>query len=302
MYYSMSFVPCSDHTSWTSPTGFLDSLRYARNTWDDWHIVPTSRPSIAPPRLKEHYVDVAGASGKIDLSQALSGYPLYDNRIGSLEFAVLNDYRNWQIAYTDIMTTLNGKKMFMVYEEDPEYFYIGRWHVKSWITGKNRSTLTLEYDLEPYKRKLHTFRENWLWDPFNFRNGIIPSRTDMLMKTMTVNDDNTFVQMFNTGVLLESHDDAVNDQENVSNVIGNAPIPLTLSVAPTDQDAQITIRFQSQEDERQVLKTYTRDRWPAVGMSEDPDFLITNWVGSNNISIDVKGRGTVSIDFRAGRM
>ena len=34
-----------------------------KNTWDDWHLIPSSRPLVAPPSIKSNYVDVAGVDG-----------------------------------------------------------------------------------------------------------------------------------------------------------------------------------------------------------------------------------------------
>lgn len=56
-----------------------------KNTWDDWHIVPSSRPVIKPPTKKTNYLDIPGADGNLDLSEALTGYPVYNNREGSIE-------------------------------------------------------------------------------------------------------------------------------------------------------------------------------------------------------------------------
>ena len=66
-----------------------------KNTWDDWHLIPSSRPLFNPPTPKTKYQDIPGANGKLDLSEALTGYPVYDNRIGSFEFYVMNGYQEW---------------------------------------------------------------------------------------------------------------------------------------------------------------------------------------------------------------
>ena len=51
-----------------------------KNTFDDWHLIPTSRPVIAPPPFRSHTEDIPGGFGSLDLSEALTGYPLNDNR------------------------------------------------------------------------------------------------------------------------------------------------------------------------------------------------------------------------------
>ena len=44
-----------------------------KNTWDDWHLIPKSRPLVNPPSVKTNVVDIPGGDGALDLSTALSG-------------------------------------------------------------------------------------------------------------------------------------------------------------------------------------------------------------------------------------
>ena len=64
-----------------------------KNTWDDWKIVPASRPVFKSPALKKKTIEIPGADGFIDLSESLTGYPVYSNREGSFEFVVMNDFK-----------------------------------------------------------------------------------------------------------------------------------------------------------------------------------------------------------------
>lgn len=299
MYYSMTFVPYQTviNNMLTPPL----NLSEARNTWEHWHIVPVERPAISPPPLKDHYVDIPGANGKIDLNQSLTGYPTYNNRTGSIEFAVLNDFRNWQTAYTDIMTTIHGKRMLMVYEEDPNYYYAGRWSVDSWKTGKTRSSITLSYDLEPYKWRLQDANGTWLWDPFNFDNGIITSRLSSHYQTCVTLDSDNLVELLMTDAFSgETVEDpigegALHKQENVSNLIGNAPIPLEMHVHPAE-GRSITVAMSSGERDN-VQKTFNGNF-----DGKDGDFLITNWNGTNGITLQASGYGTFNWNFRPGRL
>lgn len=146
-----------------------------KNTWDDWRIVPATRPLFDPPPQKVKTVDVPGGDGLIDLSQALSGRPVFQNRTGSMEFIVMNDFRPWQIAYSDILAYLHGQRMRAVLEDDPGYFYEGRFTVNAWKSEKDWSRIVIDYSVEPYKRSLESSLDPWKWDPFNFQNGVILS-------------------------------------------------------------------------------------------------------------------------------
>ena len=57
-----------------------------RNTWDDWFLVPTERPSVNNPDYKSNYIDVPGANSSLDFTESLTNYPLYANRTGSWTF------------------------------------------------------------------------------------------------------------------------------------------------------------------------------------------------------------------------
>lgn len=161
-----------------------------KNTWDDWHLVSTSRPLVNPPSVKTHYVDIPGADGSIDLTEAISGKAAYGNRSGSWDFIVVNSgqlvpnssYGEWYARYTTIMEYLHGKEFRAVLEDDELYYYFGRFTVESWNSEKGNSVLTIKYDVEPYKRATRSAYENWLWDPFNFETGVIRSYRDLVVR------------------------------------------------------------------------------------------------------------------------
>ena len=128
-----------------------------KNTWTDWHLVPTSRPVINPPKPKTQYVDIPGADGSIDLTESLAGRPVFSDREGSIEFIVLNDFNidnynyNWIDIYTEVLQYLHGRRMRMILEDDPNYYYDGRFAVNSWKSDANNSTITIDYVVGPYK-------------------------------------------------------------------------------------------------------------------------------------------------------
>lgn len=131
-----------------------------KNTWDDWHLVATSRPLVSPPPLKSAKLDIAGGDGELDFTTLLSNKPTYGDRTGSWEFIVVNSeqlptvphQKKWTVLYSDIMAYLHGKKLKVILDDDPSYYYTGRLAVTDWTSGKGNSTITISYRLEPYKR------------------------------------------------------------------------------------------------------------------------------------------------------
>lgn len=132
-----------------------------KNTWDDWRLVPSSRPYVSPPEPKVEQVDIPGSDGVLDLTNALNQFVNYKNRTGSIEFTLMNqlyaqgaDAEDWEVVYSKIMNHLQGKKMNMILEDDPLYYYYGRYRVSSFKSGNHNSTITIDYDVEPYKRNV----------------------------------------------------------------------------------------------------------------------------------------------------
>lgn len=152
-----------------------------KNTYDDWHLVPSSRPLFAPPPVKTNYVDLPGTNGKLDLTDVLNGRPVYDNRTGSMEFIVLNGYGEWQNRYSEISNYLHGKKMKAVLEDDPAWYYEGRFSVNEWRSEKDWSRIVIDYNVYPYKKEVIDSIEPWKWDPFNFEEGIIREFKDIVV-------------------------------------------------------------------------------------------------------------------------
>lgn len=155
--------------------GFLD-------TWKDLHLIPTTVPVIAPPPLKTNVIDVPGANGSIDMTEILVGRPLYENRTGSIDFYIDNtdseytpggNYR-WDYAYDKILNLFHGFKKKVILTDARSFYYEGRVSVNSYKSDKLTGTITLDYDLEPFKASVNSTTERWLWNPFDFVNGIIP--------------------------------------------------------------------------------------------------------------------------------
>lgn len=145
----------------------------AINTWDDWHLIPSTRPVVNPPEVKTNFLDIPGGNGSIDATEALTGYPTYENRTGSWEFYVANGYKDWDVAYSDILNYLHGRRRKAVLEDDLSFYYEGRFSVNEWKSDKIASLITIDYNVYPYKRNIDSTGEDWLWDPFDFETGII---------------------------------------------------------------------------------------------------------------------------------
>ena len=165
-----------------------------KNTWDDWHLIPTSRPIFSPPEAKTTYVELAGIDGQVDLSESLTGYPLFGTRSGSFEFYVVDgeDYGTWSKRYSEIMEYLHNRRLKAFLEDEPEYYYEGRFNVSQWQSGQYWSGVTIAYVVDPYKKELVSSMDEWIWDTFSFETGVIRSMKDLIVSgSLTVTIEGT---------------------------------------------------------------------------------------------------------------
>lgn len=150
-----------------------------KNTYDDWHLVSSSRPVINPPKVKSNYIEIPGRDGVIDLTDSLIGRATYSNRTGSWDFIVLNEYapgQDWTTLYTEIMEYLHGQNYKVILaDDDPSFYYYGRLDVNQWRSNPTWSRIVIDYNLGPYKYDISYTEEGWLWDPFNFETGYVQS-------------------------------------------------------------------------------------------------------------------------------
>lgn len=148
----------------------------AINTWDDWHLIPSMRPVFVPPQKKTNFLDIPGGNGLVDLSEALTGYPTYNNREGTMEFYMANDYGDWAARRTEVAEYLHNHSLIdCVLEDDPGYYYEGFIGISEWPSEKNWGRIVFSYNVKPYKYNVNAAGDNWLWDPFNFETGYISS-------------------------------------------------------------------------------------------------------------------------------
>ena len=148
------------------------------NTWDSWRLIPYPRPSVALPKVRTKYIDIPGMNGQMDISEILTGNPLYENRTGSWDFYIsrkpLSDgtYQHWTSLWHLIAEALHGKSGTAWLEDDYSRAYTGRFSIgNKFDVQKDYSKITIEYTLSPYttERLARNDETNgWLWDPFNF--------------------------------------------------------------------------------------------------------------------------------------
>ena len=158
MYYSITFfgpttVTVPESIWLNDPDYPAGSIREVNaNTWDDWHLIPSSRPTIAHPAIETNYQDVLGKDGIQDVTEYVPGEVVWGDRTGTLEFLVANDYEDWKKIREKIIYNIHGKSLKMKLEEQPEYYYEGFFQFNDWRSEAQFSKVAIDYTLQPYKK------------------------------------------------------------------------------------------------------------------------------------------------------
>ena len=135
-----------------------------KNTYTEWGIVPTSRPHIVPPEVKTSDVDLPSSHGVLDYTDLLLAETPYGQRKGSWEFAV-KPGNLWVDVYSSILNYLHGIKHTVILEDDPGYLYTGRLKVNDWKSEERYSTITIDYNLDPFKYSVEASDDTeWQWN------------------------------------------------------------------------------------------------------------------------------------------
>ena len=154
------------------------------DTWDDFHLIPASRPTVALPSSNTKLVNIPGNKTPIDLTTYLTGHETFGNRTGSWSFLTdveyVDQYLGGWIAFDKRLRSLfHGHIGKIVLRDDPSYFYVGELTMGPWQTGASRSSVTISYDLYPYKKSMYSTMDLWRFDDFDFRDGFIMYAKDL---------------------------------------------------------------------------------------------------------------------------
>lgn len=109
---------------------------------------------IGKPEPKTELIEVPGADAPLDFTEFF-GDVKYDNRTLSFTFTILPPDTEFSGKYSDILNKLNGRKMKIIDDDDPEFYYYGRVSVGDLEKDKNIATISVDCDCEPYKYRLN---------------------------------------------------------------------------------------------------------------------------------------------------
>lgn len=120
-----------------------------KSAFYDWNIVLT-KAEIPLPTPKTSIVDIKGADGVLDLTEALTGDVQYNNRQIKLTFEMMDDTDYYDLI-SDISNYLHGQKIKFTLNNDEDYYYTGRATINQWECVKRKGKIVIQVDCEPYK-------------------------------------------------------------------------------------------------------------------------------------------------------
>ena len=123
------------------------------HSYYEWGLILTEK-ELKSPDIKTHTVEIEGSNGVLDFTDFF-GAVKYENRQLSFKFIKTNIVPDGFLSlYSLVQETLHGKKMQVILDDDPAFFYSGRVTVNEWKSNKNLGEIVIDVDAEPYKMKV----------------------------------------------------------------------------------------------------------------------------------------------------
>lgn len=108
-----------------------------------------SEVDIPPATPKTNFVDIPGADGSVDLTEALGEVKFKDRECKFTLTAF--PYENFEVKKRQVSNLLNGKRIRIILDKDPDYFWEGRCAVDDYASDRNLHQIVVKATVAPYK-------------------------------------------------------------------------------------------------------------------------------------------------------
>jgi hypothetical protein len=124
-----------------------------RHTLNYWGLyLKKGSPSIGEAEPQTLFVDVPGRDGSLDLSAAIDGQIHYNDRTITVELVCTRPREEWAAIDEDLKAYLHGHRMNVTFDNDPEWYWTGRWSVGALKRNTNgTATIKITGTCSPYK-------------------------------------------------------------------------------------------------------------------------------------------------------
>lgn len=121
------------------------------NTWYDWRCIITAK-NVPPAEPKTNYVEIEGASGTLDFTEALTGEPVYSDRPVTASFMCTEGtHREREALRRRITTALHGRRVQIIEPDDPDHFLLGRVKLTNFVNNLAYMSFDTEATCEPWR-------------------------------------------------------------------------------------------------------------------------------------------------------
>lgn len=143
-----------------SATITIENTGKTLDTLTDWKCAIGNNDYIGEPDTETYYIDIPGADGFLDGSEAIAGRTIYKSREIDVLFGGKKPREEWDGFISEIRNMIHGKIIRITFSNDPDYFWIGR----AYITEFDRSREIGQFHLsipraDPYKYELKEQRD-----------------------------------------------------------------------------------------------------------------------------------------------
>ena len=112
-----------------------------------------SGKDMGAPAVKSIKLDIEGADSALDLTDFF-GEPKYEDVTHKIQISTIVPYDEFMTLYSRIKNAIHGKKMRIILDDDPLFYWMGRCYVSGFTNEKNIGKIDVECDCEPYKYKI----------------------------------------------------------------------------------------------------------------------------------------------------
>lgn len=128
---------------------------WQKDSWLDYGML-TLEAETPEPEVKTKSVEVEGGDGALDMSEAVSGRPVFANRDLSFPFRIVGEY--CEKIRDEVVRDIHGQKRFVQFEGQ-EHWYYGRCSVETTLDKGYYIEISVSVDAEPYKRNITPYRQ-----------------------------------------------------------------------------------------------------------------------------------------------
>lgn len=133
--------------------GIMQGVTFGtKHSYREWGLILKTRPVISPPKPKTKLIEIPGSDKVIDLTEMLTGAVHYEPRQIKCEFIVADGRPKWPAVYSAVLEAVHGKRLQIIMDDDPNYYYEGRVAVDEWQSEEVTSTIVITAEVDPYKR------------------------------------------------------------------------------------------------------------------------------------------------------